>query len=185
MGALSTMIKRLLFILCLAAAGVPAYAQDLVINGPAPNFRARTFDGRMVSMADYKGQVLIINFWATWCGPCKKELPFLEGYYRAAQDKNYGLKILAVTKEDSIPIDRLKPLAAQVHFDMARNFQGPYSVLNGLPTNYVIDRNGILRYAKADAFDLDSLNAVLTPLLQQPMPADAAPGPTKASFAPN
>jgi thiol-disulfide isomerase/thioredoxin len=189
MGALPIMIKRLLSLLglvaCLSAAGVPALAQDLVINRPAPPFRAKTFDGREVSLAEYRGQVLIINFWATWCGPCKKELPFLEGYYRAAQDKNYGLKILAVTKEDSIPIDRLKPLAAQVHFDMARNFQGPYSVLAGLPTNYIIDRNGILRYAKADAFDLDSLNAVLTPLLQQPMPADAAPGPTKASFAPN
>jgi cytochrome c biogenesis protein CcmG/thiol:disulfide interchange protein DsbE len=68
---------------------------------------------------------------------------------------------------------------------MARHFHGPYRVLKGVPTNYVIDRNGILRYAKADAFDIDSLNAVLIPLLQQPVPPDSESGPTKASLGPN
>jgi hypothetical protein len=76
-------------------------------------------------------------------------------------------------------------VAKLVSFDMARHFHGPYGVLKGVPTNYIIDRNGILRYAKADAFDLDKLNEVLIPLLQEPAPADAAPGPTKASFRPN
>jgi len=171
--------------LWLLAPGVPAHAQQLVINGPAPDFRARTFDGRDVTMADYKGQVLIINFWATWCAPCKKELPLLDSYYTTATERNYGLKILAITTEDSIPINQLRPLAAQVHFDMARNFHGLYHVLKGVPTNYIIDRNGVLRYAKANAFDLDSLNEVLVPLLQEALPADAAPGPTKASFGPN
>jgi len=171
-----------LLVVSLLTAG--AHAQGLAINGPAPNFRAKTFDGRDVSLADYRGQVLIINFWATWCGPCKKELPTLEAYYRAAQDRNYGLKILAITTEDSLPMDTLKPLARQVSFDMARHYQGPYGTLNGVPTNYVIDRNGILRYAKADAFTLDTLNAVLIPLIQQPRPAEAAPGPTNASFSP-
>jgi thiol-disulfide isomerase/thioredoxin len=185
---MGTMLQRLLSglgLICLSAIGVPAHAQDLVINRPAPDFHARTFDGRDVNLADYRGQVLIINFWATWCGPCKKELPLLDVYYRAAQERNYGLKILAITTEDSIPINDLRPLAKQVSFEMARNFHGPYRVLKAVPTNYIIDRNGILRYAKADAFDIDSLNEVLMPLLQQPAPADAAPGPTRASFAPN
>jgi len=68
---------------------------------------------------------------------------------------------------------------------MARYFHGPYRALKAVPTNYVIDRNGILRYAKADAFDIDSLNAVLIPLLRQPAPADTEAGPTKASFGPH
>jgi thiol-disulfide isomerase/thioredoxin len=179
-----SMTKRLAcFIALLVACAMPtAQAQELVINKPAPDFRARTFDGRDVTLADFKGQVLIINFWATWCGPCKEELPLLNGYYDAANQKNYGLKILAITTEDSLPIETLKPLAAKVSFDMARHYHGPYGVLKGVPTNYVIDRNGILRYAKADAFDVDSLNAVIIPLLRQPMPADTAPGPTKASL---
>ena len=159
-----------------------ASAGDLVINGPAPDFSATTFGGREVTMADYKGQVVIINFWATWCGPCKEELPLLNNYYNLGKDKDYGLKILAVTTEDSLPINTLTPLAAKVSFDMARNFHGPYRVLKAVPTNYVIDRNGILRYAKADAFDLESLNEVLIPLLAQPAPADSDMGPTKASL---
>ena len=48
-------------------------------------FHVTTFDGDKLSRADFKGQVLLLNFWATWCGPCKKELPLLEGYYRARQ----------------------------------------------------------------------------------------------------
>jgi thiol-disulfide isomerase/thioredoxin len=189
-GVLRTTTRKLISILggliaCLLTAGAPADAQQLMINGPAPDFSARTFDGRDVTMADYKGQVLIINFWATWCGPCKKELPLLDGYYREAEKRGYGLKVIAITTEDSLPISDLRPLAKQVSFDMARHFHGPYHVLKGVPTNYIIDRNGVLRYAKADAFDIDTLNEVLIPLLQQPAPADAGPGPTKASFTPN
>jgi thiol-disulfide isomerase/thioredoxin len=168
-----------------ATAALPARADGLVINGPAPDFSARTFDGRDVSLADYRGQVVIINFWATWCGPCKAELPLLNGYYQLADKSGYGLKILAVTTEDSLPMETLRPLAAKVSFDMARYFRGPYRALKAVPTNYIIDRNGILRYAKAAAFDLDSLNGVLIPLLQQPKPDETPAGPTKAVFTPN
>ena len=170
---------------CAILVALPARAAGLVINGPAPDFQARTFDGKDVSLADYKGQVVIINFWATWCGPCKTELPLLNSYYLAASKQQYGLKILAITTEDSIPIQDLKPLAAKVSFDMARHFHGPYGALKAVPTNYIIDRNGILRYAKAAAFDLDSLNDVLIPLLRQPIPNDTASDPTKAAFKPN
>lgn len=170
-------------IACLLIAGSPVRAQELVINGPAPDFHALTFDRREVSMADYKGQVLIINFWATWCAPCKKELPLLDAYYAEAQKRGYGLKILAITTEDSIPINDLIPLSKKVSFEMARHFHGPYRALKGVPTNYIIDRNGVLRYAKADAFDIDKLNEALIPLLQEPAPADPAPGPTKASLS--
>jgi thiol-disulfide isomerase/thioredoxin len=170
---------------CVMLIGASAHADGLVVNAPAPDFRATTFDGKDVSLADYKGQVVIINFWATWCGPCKKELPLLNSYYAAANQRGYGLKILAVTTEDSIPIDDLKPLAAKVIFDMARHFHGPYGTLKAVPTNYIIDRNGILRYAKAAAFDLDSLNDVLIPLLQQPIPQENHEGPVKAAYRPN
>jgi len=170
-----------LLMACAMPGATAAWAQELVINGPAPDFTAKTFDGKDVTLADYKGQVLVINFWATWCGPCKKELPLLDSVYRVATEKNYGLKILAITTEDSLPLNDLRPLAAKVSFEMARHYHGPYGVMKGVPTNYIIDRNGILRYAKADAFDLDKLNAVLIPLLQQPIP-DTLGGPTKASL---
>ena len=171
----------------LVACGLAgqASAEPLTIGAPAPNFSVRTFDGKELTLADFRGQVLIINFWATWCGPCKEELPLLDSYYRAANQRGYGLRIVAVTTEDSLPIETLKPLAAKVSFDMARNFHGGYKDFGALPTNFVIDRTGVLRYAKAGAFDLDRLNDVIIPLLQQPAPAAPSAKPESASLRGN
>jgi thiol-disulfide isomerase/thioredoxin len=146
----------------------PARADAPRVNEPAPDFRASTLDGKDVSLADFKGEVLIINFWATWCGPCKRELPLLEGYYRAMA--SHGLRVLAVTTEDSLPLSDLKPITSQLTLETARHFHGPFKPLEGLPTNYVIDRAGVVRYAKARAFNLDSLNELLVPLLNEPAP---------------
>jgi len=139
-------------------------AREPVVGEPAPDFEVTTFDGRKLHLADFEDQVLVINFWATWCNPCKKELP-LDTYF-AIQEK-HGLRVVAVTTEDSAPLNSLKPLAATVHFPMARSMRGPYHVMKGVPTNYIIDRHGILRYAKAGAFSLDALNEILVPLLRE------------------
>ena len=162
-----------LALICGIATVTGAQAETLTINAPAPDFTTRTFDGKDLTLADFRGQVLIINLWATWCGPCKEELPLLNSYYLAAAARRYGLKIVAVTTEDSLPIKELKPLAAKVAFDMARNFHGDYRTLHAVPTNFVIDRSGILRYAKAGAFTLESLNAVVIPLLQETGPGNS------------
>lgn len=82
----------------------------------------------------------------------------------------HGLRVLAVTTEDSLPLRDLKPVTSQLTLETARHFHGPFKPLEGLPTNYVIDRAGIVRYAQARAFDLDSLNALLIPLLNEPTP---------------
>jgi cytochrome c biogenesis protein CcmG/thiol:disulfide interchange protein DsbE len=102
---------------------------------------------------------------ATWCGPCKRELPLLEGYYRVRH--NAGLRILAVTTEDSLKPYQLAPLAKSMTIPMVRQFKGGYGQIRSLPTNFVIDRKGIVRYAASGAFDLDTMNKVLAPLLAE------------------
>jgi cytochrome c biogenesis protein CcmG, thiol:disulfide interchange protein DsbE len=149
------------------------FARDIRINEPAPDFHATTFDGSKISLADYRGRVLVINFWATWCVPCRKELPLLDAYY--ALQKKVGLEVIAIATEDSVPQSKLKELAAVLHIPLIRRMRGPYSILDGVPTNYVIDRSGIVRYAKAAAFTLDDLNDLLVPLLREPMPQAPAP----------
>jgi cytochrome c biogenesis protein CcmG/thiol:disulfide interchange protein DsbE len=155
-------------------------ARDIRVDEPAPDFRATTFDGRKISLADYKGRVLVINFWATWCVPCREELPLLDAYY--AVQRKVGLEVIAVATEDSVPPSKLKELAAAVRMPFILELKGPYSTLHGVPTNYVIDRRGIVRFAKAGAFTLDSLNEVLVPLLREPAPQ--APPPAEQADPP-
>ena len=146
-------------------------AKEPVVNQPAPGFRVTTFDGKKLSLDDFKGKVLVINFWATWCAPCREELPLLDSYYRIQQ--RAGLRVLAVTTEDSLPLNKLKPLAAVLTIPMARYFRGSYNTLGAVPTNYIIDRSGVLRYAKAGSFNLNDLNELLVPLLSEPAPVPA------------
>jgi thiol-disulfide isomerase/thioredoxin len=151
-------------------AMAPAAANQPVVGQPAPPFEVTTLDGEKISLADLRGDVVILNFWATWCGPCRAELPLLDAYYKIRESA--GLRVVAVTTEDSAPLSALKPLAAHLKMKLARRMRGNYHILEGVPTNYVIDRAGVLRYARAAAFDVDSLNALLVPLLNErpPMP---------------
>ena len=80
--------------------------------------------------------------------------------------QQHGLRVFAVTTEDSLQPYQLKKLFAVLHIQPVRRIKGSYDILKGVPTNYVIDRAGRLRYAKAGAFDLDDLNKLLVPLTQ-------------------
>jgi cytochrome c biogenesis protein CcmG/thiol:disulfide interchange protein DsbE len=135
------------------------------VDQPAPDFQAITADGKAVSLADYKGQVLVLDFWSTWCVPCKKQLPLLDSYYRL--QRKFGLQVLAVTTQNSVSMRQLRKVAAALAIPLVRQFKGDYGPPQSLPINYVIDKAGILRYAKAAVLTLDDMNALLIPLLRE------------------
>lgn len=156
----------------LAALATPAPARTPRIGELAPRAVITTYGGERVELAQLRGQVVVLNFWATWCAPCLAELPLLDA--AAAQKRDRGLRIFAVATEDSVPPYRLKALANSLSFPLARRMRGNYEPIGGaLPTNYVIDRAGVVRYATAGAFTPETINAVLLPLLREPPPADA------------
>lgn len=144
------------------------------LNRAAPPFTIITFDGRSISLDELRGEVVVLNYWATWCAPCRVELPVLASYFRRHAGK--GLKMFALKDaSDHRPNDDLAPLLKSVPFLAKRlNGRGYGSIDGAVPTNYVIDRSGILRYARAGAFDFDSLDVVVTPLLDEPAPAAAS-----------
>jgi cytochrome c biogenesis protein CcmG, thiol:disulfide interchange protein DsbE len=161
-------IRCWLFAACLSGAiniSAASGKQTLSIDKPAPDFQVTTFDGQKLSLADFQGQVVVLNFWATWCGPCKLELPLLEGYFRKQQSA--GLVILAVATEDSLTPYQLRPLAKALTLQMVKRFKGDYGQIKYLPTNFVIDRKGVLRYAESGGFTQDSIVQVLGPLLAE------------------
>ncbi len=149
----------------MAASAAPAAVK---VGERAPDFELTLIDGSKVRGSDLRGQVVVLNFWATWCGPCKTELPLLDTYYRLR--KGNGLRVFAVATEDSLPVYTLKPLFAAMAIPSARRIKGPFAAMGALPTNYIIDRAGVVRYAKPGAFDLDDLNGLLIPLLRDPAP---------------
>ncbi|MGN6277796.1 MAG: TlpA family protein disulfide reductase [Sphingomonas sp.] len=155
--------------LLIAAALMMGGAAQPRVGQPAPDFTLKLVDGSTVRLDQLKGQVVVLNFWATWCVPCRTELPTLDTYY--ALQQKAGLRVFAITTEDSLPLYQLKKLFSVMHISAAKGIKGPYDVMGGVPTNYVIGRDGVLRYAKSGAFDLDELNTILVPLLKEPAPA--------------
>ncbi|WP_310496754.1 TlpA disulfide reductase family protein [Sandarakinorhabdus sp.] len=169
------MIRYLAPLLLVAAPvfAVPALAAPPKVGDMAPGFTARSFDDREISLADVKGKVVVLNFWATWCVPCRTELPLLDAFARI--NGKHGLVVIGITMENDVPMARLKPLAAAVNFTMARRFRGGYGQIKAVPTNFIIDRSGVLRHTAAGALRLDDLNRILIPLLQEPAPSNTPP----------
>ena len=153
-------------------AATPIAAGPIKVGGMAPDVTLRLVDGSKVALSSLRGKVVVLNFWATWCVPCRQELPMLDAYYTARKDN--GLRVYAMTTEDSVPAFQLKKLFAVMHIPPVRHASGAYGEVEALPTNYVIDRSGHLRYAQSGAFDLDALNKVLVPLLNEPVPEGAS-----------
>lgn len=163
--------SRRLFVigLLLGATATAGMATEPRVGQPAPDFQLTLVDGTHVRLSELRGQVVVLNFWATWCVPCRAELPMLDGYYRIVQ--RHGLRVFAATTEDSVPLNQLRRVFAAMAIGAVRNIRGPYHPIQGaVPTNFVIDRAGRVRYAAAGAFDLDALNRILVPLLNEPAP---------------
>jgi thiol-disulfide isomerase/thioredoxin len=136
-------------------------APHVAIGAPAPPFSARTVDGtqQVKGLADYKGHVTIINVWATWCGPCKAEMPALEQLYQRYAPK--GLKIAAVSIDETASDDSVRAYARNMGltFDILHDpqytIEGAYQVV-GYPSSYVLDQNGVIRKIVFGAADWTS-----------------------------
>ena len=165
-------IYGLALALSLSAAAAQAGTD---VGKAARDYTVTTMDNQKVTSAQLKGKVVVLNYWATWCTPCKAEMIAFEDYMRF--HPNPDLKIFAVMTESDVPTSKLRPLAAVLHFPLATKLYGRgYGVKDGVPTSYIIDRAGVLRYAAAGAFSLQGFGEKVGPLLAEPAPAatDAA-----------
>jgi cytochrome c biogenesis protein CcmG/thiol:disulfide interchange protein DsbE len=153
-----------------AAGGMPQYVSPLM-GKPAPAFALEDLTGKKVSLASYKGKALLINFWATWCTPCKIETPWLIELRN--QYAPQGFEIIGVSTDD---IDRANPQKlSDEKKDIARfveKMQMPYPVLidgdaisqpygglDSLPTSFFVDRQGNVVAAQLGLTSKDEIEA--------------------------
>ena len=115
---------------------------------PAPDFTLDSLSGQPTSLASLRGQVVILNLWASWCGPCQAEMPTIERVYLS--ERSRGLAVLAVnsTFQDSEPSARAFARRFGLTYPILLDRDGSVSrtyLLHALPTTYIVDRHGIIR----------------------------------------
>lgn len=118
----------------------------LRVGDPAPNFTFSGLDGKIVSLADYRGQVVLVNIWATWCPPCVDEMPSMEKLYQELKDENF--EILAVSI-DALGTKAVAPFMKKYNltFPALMDPDGAIKTLyqtTGVPESFIINQQGIL-----------------------------------------
>jgi cytochrome c biogenesis protein CcmG/thiol:disulfide interchange protein DsbE len=148
-----------------------AQANDLEIGQPAPSLKLHTLNGQLIDTRTLLGKVVIVVYWASWCGPCQKELPILSAYYDGHE--NQGLQVLALSLDDVTNMDTVRKLAHNLKFPVGladSPWQGGYGRIWHVPVSFVIDKKGRLAYNgwedKQPGWTAEKLQTVIDPLLQ-------------------
>lgn len=140
--------------------------QPQPISGPAIDVELTDLNGLTVKFSDFKGNVILYNAWATWCPPCKEEMPILAQYYLDHADE--GFVVIAVSDAEPVEAVRSFYQSNNIPFPMwpdpTYKASDAYGI-DGLPTSYVIDREFNLVYFWTGGVNMAVLETYITPLL--------------------
>jgi peroxiredoxin len=139
-------------------------------DAPAPAFTLRSVDGKTVSLAQYKGDVVMINFWASWCGPCRQEMPLLDDIYKQYKDMGFVLLGVNVEPDANSANAWLKktPVSYPILYDPKSQVSQLYQV-QAMPTTVILDRQGNVRYVHSGYLPGDEnqyMNSIRTLIVQ-------------------
>ena len=139
----------------------------------APNFALKDANGKLVHLADYQGKVELLDFWATWCGPCGVEIPWFTEFQRKYKDR--GFEVLGVSMDDDgwkaiNPFVAMKKVNYRVLLGDDKTGD-LYGGLEALPTTFVIDRDGRIASVHVGLVDKKDFQNAIEKLLQAPAPA--------------
>jgi peroxiredoxin len=184
----------------LAAIPVVASAAELKpwSGGATPALELEDMSGQMHRLADYRGKVVLVNFWATWCEPCRAEMPSIDGLRSALDGKPF--QVLAVNLAE--PLSRIEKFVGTMplHFPLLRDRDGAVAKAwraRLLPASFLIGRDGRIRYVAYGELDWtsDAVRSVVDQLLKEeapgqrraardaPPPAQTAPAARAAPFS--
>lgn len=169
-GFLRALLASLL-VLMVAPTFAPAGSGVAAAAGPASDFTLRDVDGNAVTLSSLKGKVVLLSFWATWCGPCKEEMPHLQQLYTEFKDK--GFVVLSISSDDARTASRVKPFILSKGFtfpvllDKDSSVTGVYNPNKTLPWTVLIDRSFQVSevHAGFNPGDAEKLRATVLKLL--------------------
>jgi len=131
----------LVSLMCVSLAGAAA------VKGPAPNFTLKSMNGKNLKLSEMTGNVVLINFWASWCGPCREEMPLLNALHKKYAP--LGFTVLGVNVEEQLDGARgflsNVPVDFPILLDNTNKVSKQYKVV-AMPTTVVVDRDGNMRY---------------------------------------
>lgn len=160
-----------LALVCLFAGGTStgALPAPSLLNKKAPEFARPGLSGGRVDVASHRGKVVLLNFWATWCAPCRVEMPVFAAWQRRYGPR--GLQVIGISMDDdAAPVRRL---AARLKLDYPiaigdASLGEQYGGVLGLPVTYLIGRNGVVRAEFEGEANLKAMEARLAALLAAP-----------------
>ena len=144
----------------------PSALQGISTGNQARDFALKSLDGSKVTLSEFQGDVALINFWASWCSPCRAEIPDFEGAYQAHKDE--GFVILGLNEQEAPqvigPFIEELGMTYPVLLDEQGQVMREYRVL-GLPTSLLVDRNGVIQVRHTGTLAAAQLESHLTKLL--------------------
>jgi len=150
-----------LTVVLVLAAGTVACAEPQAEAKPvpAPEFSIQDLQGNTLNLAAYKGKVLVINFWATWCPPCRREIPDLIAAYKELKDK--GLEILGVSVDETTApalVEWTRKMGINYPIALATpEIVTAYEPGDFIPATIIVDRKGLIRFRQSELMTKDTL----------------------------
>lgn len=156
-------------LLALALAAHSKAAEDALSGKPAPAWKLKDVNGKTVQLADFKGKVVILDFWATWCGPCKIEIPSFVALQKQYHDQ--GLQVIGLSVDQGGPsvVKQFIPkLGINYPVVMAnQEVQADYGNIQAIPTTFIINRQGVIVAKHVGVTQKAEFEKEIKPLLKQ------------------
>ena len=140
-------IRNTLAALALMAVAATSLASSGMTGQPAPDFALKSSTGENLRLSEYRGDVVMINFWATWCGPCRQEMPLLDELYSRYQRVGFNLLGVNIDDDSGRAMDMIRELGVSfpVLFDSRKEVSKLYEV-DAMPVTVLVDREGNVRH---------------------------------------